>query len=187
MKSILLVTLSTFLIFTTSCSKNEVIQDNQTEGVKSFTDNVFNSEDNTNYNHLSEEKITILNSKDEIDLSNEVLKHINNYRNSIGLKRLINNATAKNQALSHSDYQAKETKMSHEHSSKRAATLFSVEEASFYGENVAYGYTNIEKLVTAWIKSESHRKNIEGDFTYSGVGTIANDRGVLYFTQIFFK
>lgn len=185
MKSIKTLILTSFLILLASCSKNEIIPTKNNEGVKSIENNVTDSISGTNF--LSPEKINLLNSKDEIDLSKEVLKHINNYRNSIGLKSLINNITAKNQALSHSEYQADQTHMSHEHSSKRAAAIFSTENASRYGENVAFGYSNIKKLVQAWINSESHRKNIEGDFDYSGVGTIANDKGVLYFTQIFFK
>ena len=183
--NILTVVLLLFIVV--SCTKNEILDNDTSKGVKSATETFNNSPSDNNSSILSKNEVALLFDEDEIDLSSEVLVHINNYRNKLGLKSLIDNKTAKIQALSHSKYQSKNNQISHTDSSIRAAAIFKIENASFYGENVAFGYSNIEKLVQAWINSESHRINIEGDFTYSGIGTIANDKGVLYFTQIFFK
>lgn len=184
-----LITLAILIVFTTttSCTKDEPLENITTEGIKPLEESPDNSSTVNNFNTLSKNEILLLLDRDEKDLSIEILKHINNYRNSHGLKSLINNRTAKCQALSHSKHQGNNYQMSHTGSSSRAAVIFKLENASFYGENVAFGYSSTKKLVQAWINSESHRKNIEGDFTYSGIGTIANDKGVLYFTQIFFK
>ena len=184
-----LITLAILIVFTTttSCTKDEILENITNKGIKSLGETSDNSSIPNSYNTLSENEISLLLDKDEKDLSKEILRHINNYRNSHGLKSLKGNRTAKCQALSHSSFQGNNYKMSHAGSSSRAAVIFKLENATFYGENVAFGYSNIEKLVQAWINSESHRKNIEGDFTYSDIGTIANDKGVLYFTQIFFK
>lgn len=189
MKTIITNTLTYFslIILITSCTKEEVSQLSATEGVKSSLETTDNNSTNNNYNKLTPDKISLLLEKDEKDISKEILKHINAYRNSLGLKSLINNRTAKVQALSHTEYQAKKRKINHDNSSSRAASIFRIENASFYGENVAFGYSSTEKLVQAWINSESHRVNIEGDFTYSGIGTIVNEQGVLYFTHVFFK
>ena len=189
MKTIITNTLTYFslIILITSCTKEDVSQLSATEGIKSSLETTDSNSTNNNYNKLTRDKISLLLEKDEKDISKEILKHINAYRNSLGLKSLINNRTAKAQALSHSEYQANQENMSHNNSSSRAASIFRLENASFYGENVAFGYTNTKKLVEAWINSESHRVNIEGDFTHSGIGTIVNEQGVLYFTHVFFK
>jgi len=40
------------------------------------------------------------------------------------------------------------------------------------GENIAKGQRTPEQVVTAWMNSEGHRKNILGNFTHIGVGYI---------------
>lgn len=53
------------------------------------------------------------------------------------------------------------------------------------GENIAYGYTTPEDVVTAWMNSPGHRKNIlSPGFTHIGVGCYYGN-GVFYWTQIF--
>jgi len=177
----------TILLFICSCSKDEIPEGNISEKAKSFTDTPDSNSYNDSYNTLSKSKIALLFKKDETQLSNEILERINQYRSSMGLQKLINNSSAKTQALCHSEYQGNNYIISHIGRSTRANKVFESEHASLYGENVAYGFTDIEKLVQAWINSESHRKNIEGDFNYTGIGSITNNQGVLYYTQIFFK
>ena len=55
------------------------------------------------------------------------------------------------------------------------------------GENVAYGYSTAESVVNAWIKSEGHKKNIEGDFTHFEVTAEKSSDDKWYFTNIFIK
>ncbi|WP_251551114.1 CAP domain-containing protein [Neobacillus muris] len=54
---------------------------------------------------------------------------------------------------------------------------------SYAGENIAMGQKTPEEVVTAWMNSEGHRKNIlSPDFTYIGVGYVAEGN---YWTQEF--
>jgi len=59
------------------------------------------------------------------------------------------------------------------------------------GENLAYskGYVNpVAASVVGWMDSPTHRKNIlEPLFTQGAVGVWINDKGTVYFTEIFIK
>ncbi|WP_174732377.1 CAP domain-containing protein [Mesobacillus harenae] len=51
------------------------------------------------------------------------------------------------------------------------------------GENIAMGQRSPEEVVTAWMNSEGHRKNImNGAYTHIGVGHVADGN---YWTQMF--
>jgi uncharacterized protein YkwD len=57
-------------------------------------------------------------------------------------------------------------------------------------ENVAYnmGYSDpVRQAVEGWIKSEGHRKNMEGQFNLTGIGIAKNAKGEYYFTQLFVR
>jgi len=54
-------------------------------------------------------------------------------------------------------------------------------------ENVAYGNLTAQQVVDGWINSPGHKKNIEGNYTLSGIGVAKNDKGVIFFTQIFLR
>lgn len=54
------------------------------------------------------------------------------------------------------------------------------------GENVAYGALSAKGVVDVWLNSPPHRKNIEGNYTISGIG-VFDRQGTLYFTQIFLR
>ncbi|HUB68637.1 MAG TPA: CAP domain-containing protein [Candidatus Methylacidiphilales bacterium] len=41
--------------------------------------------------------------------------------------------------------------------------------------------------VAAWLKSPPHLKNIRGDYNFSGLGIWEDQKGMIYFTQIFVK
>ena len=125
--------------------------------------------------------------EDESVISTKILEVINTYRVSKNLSTLTSNRNAKKCALKHSIYMAHIGEMNHDDFKDRSKTLFKLENAEKTGENVAYGYDTAKELVKAWIASPNHKRNIEGDFTNSGIGTIVDDNGMLYFTQIFFK
>ena len=44
-----------------------------------------------------------------------------------------------------------------------------------------------KSAVTLWLHSPPHRKNIRGDYNYSGIGIWESAQGVIYFTQIFVR
>ncbi|MGI6720704.1 MAG: CAP domain-containing protein [Anaerovoracaceae bacterium] len=55
------------------------------------------------------------------------------------------------------------------------------------GENLAYGFRTAEKLVSAWMRSESHRKNIlNPDFEYIAMGYYKNRAGKAHISQLFY-
>ncbi len=55
------------------------------------------------------------------------------------------------------------------------------------GENVASGPMNAREVVDGWLNSPGHKRNIEGDFTLTGIGYAADKKGNIFFTQIFSK
>lgn len=58
---------------------------------------------------------------------------------------------------------------------------------SYAGENIARGQKTAEAVVTAWMNSEGHRKNIlSANFTEIGVGYATGGSGP-YWTQLFIK
>lgn len=168
----------------TSCEKNENNLTNDTPSTNTTNENILLENDNLIF---TTEKTTELIELDEKQLSEEILMHINIHRNRIGKKELLTNNTAKMHAIYHSNEQAMSNHMSHDNSANRLSAIFFTENASSFGENVGFGYFDTKRLVQAWLDSKEHRDNIEGDFTHTGIGTVANDKGVLYFTQIFFK
>lgn len=56
-----------------------------------------------------------------------------------------------------------------------------------FAENVAYGDMDAAEAVKMWLKSSGHRKNIEGNFTHTGVAIARGRNGAYYFTQLFIK
>ena len=53
----------------------------------------------------------------------------------------------------------------------------------YAGENIAYGYSSPQAVVTGWMNSEGHRKNIlNPNFTQIGVGYVPQGH---YWTQMF--
>ncbi len=54
------------------------------------------------------------------------------------------------------------------------------------GENIASGQRTAQAVVTAWMNSEGHRKNIlNPNFTEIGVGYATKSNGTPYWTQMF--
>lgn len=51
-----------------------------------------------------------------------------------------------------------------------------------YAENVAAGFTDPKTLVSAWMGSDLHRRNILGPYTVAGIGVAAAGDGTLYWT-----
>ena len=55
------------------------------------------------------------------------------------------------------------------------------------GLNALADLTIVKSVVNAWLKSEAHRANIEGDFTNFDVSAEENAEGKWYYTNIFIK
>ncbi len=124
-----------------------------------------------------------------IGMEKNILYYINQHRRSIGLRDLIMLEQASRKAKEHSiDMARRITGFGHEGFETRVKYISQKTGAvSSAAENVAYGQMSAREVVDGWLHSQGHRKNIEGNYTYTGIG-IAKDRdGVTYFTQIFIK
>ena len=56
------------------------------------------------------------------------------------------------------------------------------------GENLAYGYTSPDALVSAWMSSPEHRSNLlNANFEYTGIGVYQSPDGKIYGAQLFYR
>jgi len=117
----------------------------------------------------------------------EILELINNHRLSLGLNPLAEMDVIKSVAYSHTDYMVDNDEVSHHNFFTRSNYLKSNAGAEKVSENVAFGYSSAESVVRAWIKSESHKENLEGDFTNFDISAEKNEDGRWYYTNIFIK
>lgn len=121
------------------------------------------------------------------DIEKDILNLINDYRTSNGLSKLSELSIITTQTDNHTQYMISKNKASHDNFNNRKKFLVQNAQASRVGENVAYGYTTAKSVVKAWIKSDSHRKNIEGDFNHFNITAEKNKNGRWYYTNIFIK
>ena len=122
-------------------------------------------------------------------MSVDIINLVNQIRQSKHLRPLKLLEVASEEAIRHSqDMAAKRVPFGHDGFKQRAIILANeLKGSSATGENVATGRMSAKEVITAWLKSPPHRANIEGDFTYTGVGVARDGRGMLYYTQLFVK
>jgi uncharacterized protein YkwD len=120
-------------------------------------------------------------------LNEEILKYTNKFRQSKHLPALemrddLNEIARKHSAdmakgrcsFGHSGYEQRQAEV------QRIITPF-----HGMGENVAYGPTTGKEVVTLWKNSPDHRENMLGNYKYTGIGTAADAKGSIYYTEIF--
>lgn len=117
----------------------------------------------------------------------EIMELINDHRLSMGLNPLDNMNVIKAQAYSHTDYMIAQNNVSHDYFFQRKSYLVNSVGANRVSENVAYGYTSAQSVVNAWLNSEGHRENIEGNYTDFDISAEQNADGRWYYTNIFIK
>ena len=117
----------------------------------------------------------------------EILELINNHRLSLGLNPLADMPIVKSVAHSHTDYMVDNDQVSHHNFFTRSDYLKSNAGAKKVSENVAFGYSSAKSVVRAWIKSEAHKENLEGDYTNFDISAEKNEEGRWYYTNIFIK
>lgn len=115
----------------------------------------------------------------------KILELINEHRTSKGLKFLKGHNVIKSVAYSHTNYMVTSGKVNHDNFPQRKVYLTTYADASKVTENVAYGYSSAEAVVKAWLKSDAHRKNLEGDYTNFDISAEKDLKGRWYFTNIF--
>ena len=116
------------------------------------------------------------------------MKLINDYRVSIGLTALqpINYVSVKSEE--HDQYMITKNVVSHDGFVSRSEDIVKVVGAKNVGENIAYNYNTPDGAVNAWLKSVSHKENIEGNFTHFGIAIRENaTTGKKYYTNIFVR
>ena len=122
-------------------------------------------------------------------MKRDILYHVNEYRKRKGLVALKSVAIADEQAVIHSKNMAlKKAAFSHDGFEQRIAVVSkTIGTVMGAAENLAYGELSAEAVVKGWINSPGHKKNIEGNYTLTGIGTYQNSKGVIYFTQLFMR
>ena len=117
----------------------------------------------------------------------QILNAVNNYRKKKGLPVLQSNFVISAEARKHSMNMAtRRTPFGHNGISARTKIITGkVNGVSFVAENVAHGSMSAQEVVNGWIQSSGHRKNMEGNYTLTGIGVARNQKSELYFTQIF--
>jgi uncharacterized protein YkwD len=121
------------------------------------------------------------------DIEVRLFDMINNHRVNANLSELSFEEFTSIQAEKHNEYMISKGQRSHANFGERAALIAEKVGAEFIAENLASDYRNIEDALEDWLKSPGHLKNIEGDFTHTGLSIKADASGMLYFTQIFYK
>ena len=117
---------------------------------------------------------------------NEVISLVNAERAKVGLPAL----SADSGAVEVAHIRAKEIVQSFSHTRPDGRSCFTAASDSGVsyrtaGENIAYGYATPQQVVSGWMNSEGHRKNIlSSSFTKIGVGCYESS-GVLYWSQFF--
>jgi len=123
------------------------------------------------------------------DLEKAANQQINQYRASKKLPPLSVDPRISQQARIHSENMASgKVKFSHDGFDGRVKAITIPYQS--VAENVAYnmGYSDpVRNAVDGWIKSDGHRKNMEGQFNLTGIGIAKNAKGEYYFTQLFVR
>lgn len=117
----------------------------------------------------------------------ELLDEVNAYRVSIGLNALEIIEHISYKSSEHNQYMIAVKSVNHDGFSERKVNLQQVLGAARVGENVAYGYSSSFSTVNAWINSQSHKANLEGDYTHFGVSIKTDADGKKYYTNMFIK
>lgn len=118
----------------------------------------------------------------------ETMALINEYRQSKGLNALEQVHYASKKSEEHDQYMIANNVVDHSSFEARSSDIMKVLNAKKVSENVAYNYNSAQGALNAWLSSEGHRKNIEGDFTHFGIAVKENPAtGKKYYTNIFVK
>jgi len=117
----------------------------------------------------------------------DILKYVNADRGKQGLAPLKLNEMESSIALKHSrDMANGKVPFGHTGLNARAKAIRkALGGISSVGENVASGPMNAREVVDGWLNSPGHKRNIEGNFTLTGIGYAPDGKGNIFFTQIF--
>lgn len=125
----------------------------------------------------------------DANMQKEILYHINKYRITHGMMMLtMNNLITKEATIHSRDMAQHKLPFGHMKYEQRMGRLFkAIKHSNGGAENVAYNYKNAEIVVQEWLKSPGHRQNIRGNYNLTGIGIARDERGRIYYTQMFVK
>lgn len=123
------------------------------------------------------------------NMESSILRYVNQHRRQLGKPALQLQAVASQQATQHSRNMARrKTGFGHDGFAQRMEVVKkNTGWISASAENVAYGKLTAQEVVKGWLNSPGHKKNIEGDYAFTGIGVYKDTRGILFFTQIFYR
>lgn len=135
------------------------------------------------------ENIEVTNAKvSYTSMESEIISLVNAHRTSLGLTNLSTLNIISGVAAGHNEYMIDAGTISHDNFAQRAQTLMDEAGAKSVGENVAYGYSTAQGVVTGWLNSDGHRKIIENpDYTHFGISMETSTDHKNFFTNIFIK
>lgn len=112
----------------------------------------------------------------------QVLNLVNEYRQQNGLNSLKRSAELDRAA----EIRANELAEVFSHTRPDGSSWSTVSSLA-YGENIAMGYSNADKVMAAWMNSSGHRQNILNS-SYGSIGIAGvNINGTMYWVQLFGK
>ncbi|CCG53393.1 Probable lipoprotein precursor [Flavobacterium indicum GPTSA100-9 = DSM 17447] len=117
----------------------------------------------------------------------ELLDLVNEYRVSKGLNALSIIEQISFVSSGHTDYMISTQEISHANFETRKENLHATVGALNVGENVAFGYSSAQATLNAWIASESHRLNMESNYTHFGLSVKQDAQGKKYYTMMFIR
>lgn len=114
---------------------------------------------------------------------------VNRHRRARGLAELVLDERVSRAARRHSDAMAAGwTPVGHEGFSERSDLLYRLMSCHRSAENVAmnHGYPDpASAALDGWLASAGHRRNLEGEYEWTGVGVAVNAADEIFFTQLF--
>jgi uncharacterized protein YkwD len=120
-------------------------------------------------------------------LVEDILNYTNKFRRSKGLAALVIRDDLNAIARQHSaDMAGGNTGFGHSGFNQRFnEARKKIKGFRTFAENVAYGASSGKEVVTLWKNSPGHRRNMLGNYRYTGIGIAKDRRGHIYYTQVF--
>lgn len=115
----------------------------------------------------------------------EILNLVNEHRTSVGLNPLQRMDVISSIAMEQTDHMISFNEVCHDYFMQRKEKLSNFASGKNVAENVAYGFETAQGVVNAWVKSDAHRKAMEGEATHFGISVKRDTKGKNYFTNIF--
>lgn len=121
------------------------------------------------------------------EMENELMQEVNAYRKSIGQRPLKVSIFVSNIAERHSRNMAsKKIEYGNEGFKDRTDKIYTqLKPVYSFAENIDTTKLSAKEVLQAWLNSPKHKKNLDGDYNYSGIGIAKSADSTCYITQIF--